>query len=89
MIKEQEVILTINGKSHKLSKPQYARGWKQVEVCPKCSLFKSHHDFCWKSYCGIFRPLCSILAETNGWNDKFLTYFQEYKIEKNQTNNRL
>ena len=78
---EQEVILTINGKSHKLSKPQYTGGGKHVEVCPKCSLFKSHYDFCRKRYYDIVRPLCSILAEANGWEDKFLTYFQEYKIE--------
>lgn len=81
---EQEVILTINGKSHKLSKPKYYMGGgKNVEVCPKCSLFKSHFHFCFKSYYGIVRPLCSILAEANGWDDKFLTYFQEYQIENN------
>ena len=80
---EQEVILTINGKSHKLSKPQYIGGGKHVEVCPKCSLYGSHFDFCWKSSYGIFRPLCSILAEANGWDDKFMTYFREYKIENN------
>ena len=80
MTKEQEVILTINGKSHKLSKPKYTGGGKQVEVCPKCSLFKSHYDFCWKSHYGTVRPLCSILAEANGWYKKLMTYFQEYKI---------
>lgn len=83
MTKEQEVILTINGKSHILSKPQYTEGGKHVEVCPKCSLFKSHFDFCWKNYDGIVRPLCSILAESNCWNNDFMTYFQEYKIENN------
>lgn len=83
MAKEQEVILTINGKSHKLSKPQYMSGGKHVEVCLKCSLYKSHFDFCWKRYFGIVRPLCSILAESNGWDNDFETYFQEYKNENN------
>jgi hypothetical protein len=78
---KQEVILTINGKSHKLSEPLYIGGGKQKCVCPKCSLFKSHFDFCWKNYYGIVRPLCSILAEANGWDDNFLTFFQEYKIK--------
>lgn len=79
LAKEKEVILTINGKSHKLSKPQYeyVSGGKNVNVCPQCSLFKSHFDFCWNSYYGSFRPLCSILAEANGWDDDFMTYFQE------------
>jgi len=81
MTKEQEVILTINGKSHKLSKPQYTSGGKHVNVCPKCSLYESHFDFCWKRYFGTVRPLCSILAESNGWDNDFETYFQEYKIE--------
>lgn len=79
MAKEQEVILTINGKSHKLSKPQYAGGGKDRWICPKCSLFKSHCDFCWKKHFGTVRPLCSILAEANGWDDDFMTYFQECK----------
>ena len=84
MAKEQEVILTINGKSHKLSKPQYLGGGKTVEVCPKCSLFKSHFAFCWKKYYDDVRPLCSILAEANCWENDFMTYFQEYNKENSK-----
>lgn len=77
---EAEMILTINKKSHKLTEPQYIGGGKDRDICPKCSLYKSHFDFCWRSYYGIVRPLCSTLAEANGWDNEFLTYFQEYTI---------
>lgn len=83
MTKEKEVILTINGKSHILSKPLYVGGGKHVVVCPKCSLYKTHFKFCWKKYYGDVRPLCSILAESNGWDNDFMTYFQKYKNENN------
>ena len=75
---DTKVILLLNDKSHELVKVKdYSGGGKHNWICPKCSLYNSHFSFCWRGHFGTYRPLCSILAEANNWDNDFLTCFKE------------
>ncbi len=73
--KKKNVCLRIDGINHHLSKYQnYLGGGKRKQICPECSLYETLCPYCWSFYIG--RPICTVLAEANNWDDNFAVYFK-------------
>lgn len=73
--KNKNVCLRIDGINHHLSKYQnYLGGGKDRWICPECSLYKTHYEYCWDRVFG--KPICSLLARANNWDDNFAVYFK-------------
>lgn len=67
--RKKKVCLQIDGTNHHLSKSKKYSG---DQVCPKCSLYETHSAYCWS----IGKPICSVLAEANNWDEDFAVYFK-------------
>ena len=78
--KNKNVCLRINGINHHLSKyKNYLGGGKNHQICPECSLYKTHYKYCWTigtPICTVGTPICSVLADANDWDDNFAVYFK-------------
>lgn len=71
--KNKNVCLRIDGINHHLSKyKNYLGGGKNLQICPKCSLYETHSAYCWS----IGTHICKVLAEANNWDDNFAVYFK-------------
>ena len=71
--KNRNVCLRIDGINHHLSKyKNYLGGGKNLQICPKCSLYETHSSYCWS----IGTTICKVLAEANNWDDNFAVYFK-------------
>jgi len=78
MAKNTRVCLRIDGVNHHLCKyKNYSGGGKYRWICPKCSLYETHYEYCWDSAFG--KPICSFLARANNWKNDFEVYFKTIK----------